>query len=45
MEEVEAASEDHCCAKRGCEGKRSWKLERHKIEIGSLWNEGVEDKE
>lgn len=45
MEEVEAASEDHCCTKRGCEGKRSWKLERHTIEIGILWNEGVEDKE
>ena len=41
---MEAASEDHFCTKCGCEGKGSWKLERDKIEIGILWNEGVEDK-
>lgn len=42
---MEAAGEDHFCTKCGCEGKGSWKLERDKIEIGILWNEGVEDKE
>lgn len=42
---MEAASEDHCCTKRDCKGKRSGKLERDTIGVGILWNEGVEDKE